>query len=77
MVRWSPQVGWICGQVVSTGWVGMVSIGWVVRYTCLPSLMFQAYRSISKCVAAICDSVPGETFDTVDKFITDIKVSFY
>lgn len=35
----------------------------------------QAYRSISKCVAAICDSVPSETFATVDKFIGDIKVS--
>ena len=36
----------------------------------------QAYRSISKCIAAICDSVPSETFTTVDKFIHDIKVSF-
>ena len=34
----------------------------------------QAYRSISKCVAAICDSVPGETFSTVEKFVNDIKV---
>lgn len=34
----------------------------------------QAYRSISKCIASICDSVPSETFQTVDKFITDIKV---
>ena len=34
----------------------------------------QAYRSISKCVAAICDSVPGETFTTVEKFVNDVKV---
>ncbi len=38
-------------------------------------ISFQAYRSISKCVAAICDAVPSETFNTVDKFIGDIKVS--
>lgn len=38
-------------------------------------VVLQAYRSISKCIAAICDSVPGETFNTVDKFIGDIKVS--
>lgn len=34
----------------------------------------QAYRSISKCVAAICNAVPDQIFPTVSKFIEDIKV---
>lgn len=41
-------------------------------YVCM-----QAYRSISKCVAAICDAVPSEIFGTVDQFISDIKVSVW
>ena len=34
----------------------------------------QAFRSLSKCIAAICEAVPDSTFPAVDTFITDIKV---
>ncbi len=36
----------------------------------------QAYRSISKCLSAICMAVPEHTFPTVSKFIADITVRF-
>ena len=34
----------------------------------------QAYRSLSKCIAAICESCPAETLPTVQRFIKDVKV---
>ena len=44
-------------------------------YVVVSSAYFpQAYRSLSKCIAAICDSCPGETLSTVHKFIHDVKV---
>lgn len=33
----------------------------------------QAYRSLSKCIAALCESCPDQTFSTVKRFIRDVK----
>ena len=40
----------------------------LLLYNCM-----QAYRSISKCIAVICEAVPSQTAATVDKFVMDVK----
>ena len=40
----------------------------------LSLIWLQAFRSLAKCVAAICFSVPDRVRSTVNRFITDIKV---
>ena len=34
----------------------------------------QAYRSLSMCIAAICESCPAQILPSVQRFIADVKV---
>lgn len=63
-------ISWV--QLLTSRVYGAMEVGGAAT----PTLHRQAYRSLSMCMAAICEACPAQVLSTVQRFVSDIKVRF-